>query len=50
MAPQETHDAGRLPWVSGPPEGPAAYSGVDFIIARDGRIAALYLFFDQPPA
>lgn len=50
MAPQETHDAGRLHWVSGPPEGPAAYSGVDFIIARDGRIAALYLFLDQAPA
>ena len=23
-----------------------AYAGTDFIIARDGRIAALYLFFD----
>ena len=24
-----------------------AYAGTDFIIARDGRIAALYLFFDK---
>ncbi|HLB76016.1 MAG TPA: nuclear transport factor 2 family protein, partial [Candidatus Dormibacteraeota bacterium] len=24
-----------------------AYAGTDFIIARDGRIAALYLFFDS---
>jgi hypothetical protein len=24
-----------------------AYAGTDFIIARDGRIAAVYLFFDQ---
>ena len=28
--------------------GPA-YAGTDFIIARDGRIAALYLFFDKLP-
>jgi hypothetical protein len=26
-----------------------AYAGTDFIIARDGRIAALYLFFDKLP-
>jgi hypothetical protein len=25
------------------------YAGTDFIIARDGRIAALYLFFDKLP-
>ena len=24
-----------------------AYAGTDFIIARDGRIAAVYLFFDK---
>jgi hypothetical protein len=30
----------------GPGESPA-YAGTDFIIARDGRIAALYLFFDK---
>jgi hypothetical protein len=26
-----------------------AYAGTDFIIVRDGRIAALYLFFDKLP-
>jgi len=26
------------------------YTGVDFIIARDGRIAALYVYLDSPPA
>jgi len=26
-----------------------AYAGTDFIIARDGRIAAAYLFFDKLP-
>ncbi len=25
------------------------HDSLDFIIARDGRIAALYLFFDKPP-
>jgi hypothetical protein len=25
------------------------YAGTDFIVARDGRIAAVYLFFDQLP-
>lgn len=25
------------------------YAGTDFIIARDGRIAAVYLFFDKLP-
>jgi len=24
-----------------------AYAGTDFIIVRDGRIAAVYLFFDR---
>ena len=26
-----------------------AYAGTDFIIAREGRIAAVYLFFDKLP-
>jgi hypothetical protein len=29
------------------PGEPPAYAGTDFIIARDGQIAAVYLFFDQ---
>ena len=45
--PQELHNAGRVHWVSGPPEGPPAYAGVDFIIVREGKIAAVYLFFDS---
>ena len=27
--------------------GRAGYAGTDFIIAREGRIAAIYLFFDE---
>jgi hypothetical protein len=45
--PEEVGDGGRLQWVAGPPGEAPAYAGTDFIIARDGRIAALYLFFDK---
>jgi len=34
---------------SGRPGEAPAYAGTDFIIARDGRIAAIYLFFDKLP-
>lgn len=45
--PQELGDAGRVRWVSGTPGKPPAYAGTDFIVARNGRIASLYLFFDN---
>jgi SnoaL-like domain len=48
-APEELGDGGRVRWVSGRPGEAPAYAGTDFIIARDGRIAAVYLFFDQLP-
>jgi hypothetical protein len=35
--------------VSGRPGEAAAYAGTDFIVARDGHITALYLFFDPLP-
>jgi hypothetical protein len=35
-------------WLWGSPGKPPAYAGTDFIIARDGKIAAVYLFFDGP--
>jgi len=47
--PEERANAGRVQWVSGRPGEAPAYAGTDFIIARDGRIAALYLFFDKLP-
>jgi hypothetical protein len=47
--PEERGDAGRVRWVSAVPGQPPAYSGTDFIVARDGRIAAVYLFFDKLP-
>lgn len=47
--PEELGNGGRLKWVSGRPGDAPAYAGTDFIIVRDGRIAALYLFFDKLP-
>lgn len=47
--PEELGDSGRVRWVSGRPGEAPAYAGTDFIIARDGRIAAVYLFFDKLP-
>ena len=47
--PEELGDAGRVRWVSGTPGKPPDYAGTDFIVARNGRIAALYLFFDNLP-
>jgi hypothetical protein len=45
--PEEAGDGGRIPWVSGRAGEAPAYAGTDFIIARGGRIAAIYLFFDK---
>ena len=47
--PEETGDGGRVRWVSGAPGKAPEYGGTDFIIARDGKIAAVYLFFDELP-
>jgi hypothetical protein len=45
--PEEVGNGGRVQWVSGRRGEVAAYAGTDFIIARDGRITAVYLFFDK---
>ena len=47
--PEELGKVGRIQWVSGRQGEAPAYAGTDFIIARDGRIAAVYLFFDELP-
>jgi SnoaL-like domain len=47
--PEELGNGGRIQWLSGRPGEAPAYAGTDFIIARDGRIAAVYLFFDKLP-
>jgi hypothetical protein len=48
--PQAVQDGGRLAWGSGPPGEPPSYTGIDVIIVRDGKIAALYVFLEAPPA
>ena len=48
-SPEELGNGGRVRWVEGRPDAAPVYAGTDFIIARDGRIAAIYLFFDKLP-
>ena len=48
-APQAVQDGGRITWGSGPAGEPPRYTGLDVIIVRDGKIAALYVFLDSPP-
>jgi hypothetical protein len=47
VGPEESGNGGRIQWVSGRPGEAPTYAGTDFIIVRDGRIAAVYLFFDK---
>ena len=47
--PEESGNGGRVRWVEGRPGEAPANAGTDFIVARDGRIAAVYLFFDKLP-
>ncbi|MFT3998859.1 MAG: nuclear transport factor 2 family protein [Rhizobium sp.] len=49
--PEVLHDrAGRVQWVSGAPDAAPAYAGTDVIVARDGKITEVYLFFDSMPS
>jgi hypothetical protein len=43
---QALHNAGILAWGSGPRSEAPDYTGLDVIIVRDGRIAALYVFLN----
>ena len=45
--PEELGNAGRVRWVEGRPDQAPVFAGTDFVIVRDGRIAAVYLFFDK---
>jgi SnoaL-like protein len=47
--PEVVGNGGRVQWVEGRPGEPPAHAGTDFIVARDGRIATVYLFFDKLP-
>ena len=47
--PEELGNVGRVRWASGRSGHAPSYAGTDFIIARDGRIAAVYRFYDKLP-
>ena len=47
--PEDVGNGGRVRWTEGRPGEAPAVAGTDFIVARDGRIAAIYLFFDKLP-
>jgi hypothetical protein len=47
--PQTLHNAWRLAWSSGVPGEAPDYTGIDVIIVRDGKIAALYVFLESLP-
>jgi hypothetical protein len=48
--PRVVEDGGMLAWASGPPNEPARYTGLDFVIVRENQIAALYVFLDSDPS
>ena len=44
------HGLGRLRWQSGPPDGPAAVTGMDVARIEGGRILTLHVFLDPTGA
>jgi hypothetical protein len=49
-APQALVGAGRMAWRFGPPGKPDRITGLDVIVTRGEKIAALYAFLDKSPA
>ena len=47
--PEQVGNGGRIRWTEGSHGKAPAVAGTDFIITRDGRISAIYLFFDKMP-
>jgi hypothetical protein len=44
------HGLGRLRWKSGPPNGPAAVTGMDVAHIEGSKIKTLHVFLDPPGA
>jgi hypothetical protein len=44
------HGLGRLRWQSGPPNGPAAVTGMDVAHIEGGKIKTLHVLLDPPGA
>jgi hypothetical protein len=47
---RRSNNAGRLAWGSGPRGEKPEYNGLDVIIVRGDKIAALYVFLDSTPS
>src|SRR5277367_3614521 len=47
--PEEVGNGGRVRWTEGRPGEASVVARTDFIVTRDGRVAAIYLFFDKLP-
>jgi SnoaL-like domain len=45
-APQVLHDLGIIAWGSGPKGEPPEYTGLDVVLVREDRIAALYVLLN----
>lgn len=45
-AAQVVQDGGIVAWESGPAGEAPEYTGLDFIVTRDGKISALYVFLN----
>jgi hypothetical protein len=43
---QALHNAGILAWGSGPQGEPPDYTGLDVVVIRENKIAALYVFLN----
>jgi SnoaL-like domain len=43
---QALHNGGILAWGSGPKGEPPEYTGLDVVVVRDNKIAALYVFLN----
>jgi hypothetical protein len=44
------HNIGRLKWLSGPPDGPVAVTGMDVALFEQRRIHSLYVFLEVASA
>lgn len=44
--PEALENAGRIRWQFGPASEPEEILGVDFIVVKDGKIGAIYVFLD----
>ena len=44
------HNTGRLKWRSGPPDSPAAVTGMDIAHFEQGRIHSVYVFLEPTGA